>query len=112
MQWGTMGIDTIQNRILVYFENEIVAVRNQLETGQFKSFKEQVIAGRKIAEALERLAPYTRRDQRARRLVRTGKTLIDDLLSVREVLRGRNSSPRFRQLLLCCQVMPEEGYPQ
>lgn len=105
-----MAIDTLYNRILGYFEIELDTARKQLETGEFKSFKEQVIAGRRIAEALELLAPYARHDRRARRLVRTAENLIDDLLSVREVIRRRNSSPQVRQLLLISQVMPAESY--
>lgn len=107
-----MATDTLHNRVLGYFESEIDTTRNQLETGQFKSFKEQVIAGRKISAALEILAPYARQDQRTRRLVKIGENLIDDLLSVREVIRRRNSSPHVRQLLLISQVMPAETYLQ
>lgn len=108
----TMAIDTLHTRILGYFESEIEALRNHLETGQFKSFKDQVIAGLKIAEALDLLAPYARRNHRARRLVRKGKTLINDLLSVREVIRRGNSSPHLRQLLLISKVMSSERYLQ
>lgn len=109
---GTMAIDTIYNRILGYFENEVDAARNQLETGQFKSFKDQVIAGRKISNALELLAPYVRQDKRARQLVRNGEAVIRDLLSVRQVIQKHNDSPQCRQLLLICQVMAKRSYLQ
>ncbi|MRR38852.1 hypothetical protein EG829_30220 [bacterium] len=107
-----MAIDTLHNCILRYFESEIDAVRRQLDAGGFDSFKEQVIAGRKIAEALEILAPYARHDQRARQLVRSGTVIIQRLYSVREVISKRRNSPHHRQLLLISQVMTAETYLQ
>ena len=105
-----MATDTLHNRVLSYFENEISAARKQLAAGLFESFKEQVIAGRKIAEALEILTPYAQGDWRAQRLVNSGETLIRELLSVREVIRKRSSPPHKRQLLLISQVMPADSY--
>lgn len=105
-----MATDTLHNRILCYFENEIAAARKQLEAGLFESFRDQVITGRRIAEALEILTPYAQGDCRAQRLVKSGEMLIRELLSVREVIRSRSSSPHKRQLLLISQVMPAESY--
>ncbi|WP_306533447.1 hypothetical protein [Geobacter sp.] len=105
-----MAIDPLHNRILGYFENEIDAARKQLKAGLFESFKDQVIAGRKIAAALELLTPYAQGDWRAQRLVKSGETLIQELLSVRKVIRKRSGSAHKRQLLLISQVMPVENY--
>lgn len=105
-----MAIDTLHNRILSYFESEIDAARKQFKAGLFESFKDQVITGRKIAAALELLTPYAQGDWRAQRLVKSGETLIQELLSVRKVILKRSSSPHKRQLLLISQVMPAESY--
>lgn len=105
-----MATDTLHNRILSYFEDEIDSARRQLEAGRFESFKEQVVVGRKIAAALELLAPYAQGDWRAHKLVKSGETLIRELLSVREVIRRRSSTPHKRQLILISQVMPAESY--
>lgn len=110
MQRDNMAIDTLHNLILCYFENEIDAARKQLKAGLFESFRDQVVAGRKIAEALELLTPYAQGDSRAQSLVKSGETLIRELLSVREVIRKRSTSPHKRQLLLISQVMPAESY--
>lgn len=105
-----MAADTLHNRILSYFEDEFDSARRQLEAGLFESFKEQVVVGRRIAAALELLAPYAQGDWRAQKLVNRGETLIRELLSVRDVIRRRSSAPHKRQLILISQVMPAESY--
>lgn len=105
-----MATNTLHNRVLSYFENEIDSARKQLKAGLFESFKDQVIAGRKIAEALQFLTPYAEGDWRARRLVRSGEMLIKDLLSVRAVIHRRSLSPQIRQLLLIYQVITTGRY--
>lgn len=107
-----MSTDILYNRILSFFEAELSAARKRLEAGEFESFKEQVIAGRRITDALELLAPHARRDQRARRLVRSGEALIRELMSVREVIRKKSASPRVRQTLLMSQIMTGKEYLQ
>jgi len=105
-----MATDPFHNRILSYFEDEIDSARRQLEAGLFESFKDQVVVGRRIAAALELLAPYAQGDWRAQKLVSSGKRLVRELLSVREVIRRRSSAPHKRQLILISQVMPAESY--
>ncbi|WP_298432986.1 hypothetical protein [Geobacter sp.] len=99
------------NRIMSYFEDELTSTRRRLEEGEFASFKDQVLAARRIAEALTFLTPYSRRDQRARLLTRSGEELIRKLMSVREVIR-RKSTSAGRQTLLISQIMAEKEYLQ
>ena len=106
-----MTIETLYNRILSYFEDELSSTRRRLEEGEFASFKDQVLAARRIAEALALLSPYSRRDRRARLLTRSGEKLIHELMSVREVIR-RKSTSAGRQTLLISQIMAEKEYIQ
>lgn len=107
-----MSADSVYNRVLSYFEEELAAARKRLETGEFATFKDQILAGRRIAEALALLSPYVRGDQRARRLVKSGEALLRELMSVREVIRKKNSAPGERQTLLMFQVLTGKGYLQ
>lgn len=106
-----MSIDSLYNRVLSYFEGELSSARKRLEEGGFPNFKEQVLAARRIAEALALLAPYSRRDQRARRLTKSGEALIGELMSVREVIRRKSASAE-RQTLLISQIMSGREYLQ
>jgi hypothetical protein len=81
-----MTTDTLCSRVLSYFEDELDFTRKRLDAGLFDKFRDRIVASRKIADALEMLAPYCRKDQRARKLVRRGESLRKELLSVREVI--------------------------
>lgn len=100
-----MGVDTFYNKVLSYFEGELAAARERLDSGQFTSFKDQVVAGRRLAEALALLAPYARQDQRARHLVKNGEALLRELMSVREVIRKKSATRGFRHTLLITRLL-------
>ncbi|MBT0664053.1 hypothetical protein KI809_07035 [Geobacter pelophilus] len=73
-------------RVISYFDEEFESIRDQLESGQLLDYKERVIVSRKIDEALSRLSPYVRSEWRARQVVKSGETLRERLLSVRDII--------------------------
>lgn len=108
----TMSADSLYNRVLSYFEEELAAARERMERGQFATFKDQILTGRRLADALALLSPYARGDRRARRLVKSGEALLNELMSVREVIRKKNSAPGERQTLLMFQILTGKEYLQ
>jgi hypothetical protein len=74
------------DRVISYFDEEFETIRDQLESGQLLDYKERVIVSRKIDEALSRLSPYVRSEWRARQVVKSGETLRERLLSVRDII--------------------------
>lgn len=91
--------------VLAYFEQEFAAVRERLKEGRYAGLKERVLVSLKISDALTLLAPYTRGDQRARKLIKAGEALRTELLSVRDVIEKKRAPRKKRQDMLICQVL-------
>lgn len=100
--------ETIHSDVLNYFNAEFDALEERLKSGGLKDYKERVLVSRKIAEAVNLLAPYVRSDPRARHLVKSAEALKKELLSVREMMMQHMLQQRDQQALLQALMEPRK----
>jgi hypothetical protein len=78
--------ESLFDKVIVYFENEFASVKKELEAGFLDDYRERVLTSQKIAHALNLLSPYARNEWRARKLVKDGEALKNELLSARDIV--------------------------
>lgn len=90
----------VYGTVVAYFTNEFSAIKERLNAGNYKNFRERVVVSQQISEAISLLAPYARSDARTRILVRDGETLKNDLLSVRDLITKKSNQRTEKPSLL------------
>jgi hypothetical protein len=73
-------------RVINYFECEFQTIQKDLEDGSLLDYKERVIVSNKIDDALSKLSPYVRCEWKARQVVKSGESLRERLLSVKDII--------------------------
>lgn len=79
----------IHTTILSFLQEEFDAISSSLMSGKIGTFSERVRLSRRIDAVMSTLEPHTRRDIRARKLVRRCERLKNDLLASRPLLEKR-----------------------
>lgn len=90
----------VYGTILTYFTNEFTAIKERLKQGEMENYKERVVVSQKISDAINLLSPYGRSDAKTRILVRDGEMLKRDLLSVRDLINKKPTTPQEQPALL------------